>query len=585
MKRFLLSVTAMFIAYMAMGQGIYYMPDFYFDKMSPNGKWLATQTEGVVYTYDREADTYYEYIASEDAITEFYGIGAGNCWSNDGILVGKVNDMECAYMKDNEWYELPIDREKNLGLNVANGITPDGRRIVGNIGISGMNMYSEQMVMPVYWDVTPDGDYGMYQILPYPKTDFCGRVPQYITAICVSDDGKTIIGNIVDWSGFYIYPIIYTQDENGEWSYRTICEGVLYPEGAQFGTWPGEEPNTPDPTQFMNDEQAAAYLAALNHYMTEYKKMENGEIDWEDLPELPDPTDYITDKIDAYNAALQEYYNTLENYYKQLGEFQTILDNTMYGNSFILNNLYLSGNGRYINTTIKGVDATNPYNPIAVYTPTLFDLQDGSMTAVKGATDMIASSVMNDGRSIAQNPFMAYGRNSYIVSRDGQTLTPFVDFLAGVDYDMWDFVKSISVYDVIYIDGFDEYGNPSYAVANDSIVSGSVHCNSDGTIFTSFMYDEWSEGDVIRQFSYQVDFTALASVDAVENNNSDIYVANNTLYTQGRIDEVVLYNISGAVVMRITSPHEATALNLPPGIYVVSASTHEGTITRKIALQ
>ncbi len=225
MKKSLLSLVASFMACMAIADGIYYHPDFYFDKMSSNGKWLATQTMGTVYIYDRDKDTYYEFIASEDAVSEYYATGIGNCWSDDGILVGSVNDVDCAYWMDEEWNELPINREENLGLNMANGITPDGSRIVGSVGISSISIYSEQMIKPVYWDRLPDGSYDMYKELPYPAPDFCGRVPQSISAVCISDDGKTILGQIVDWSGWYIYPIVYQQQADGSWTYKTYAEG------------------------------------------------------------------------------------------------------------------------------------------------------------------------------------------------------------------------------------------------------------------------------------------------------------------------------------------------------------------------
>lgn len=585
MKRILLTMATLTTVCMAMGQGMYYMPEFYFDKMSPNGKWLATQTEGIVYTYDREQDTYYEYLASEDAVTEFYGIGLGNCISNTGIIVGKYNDVDCAYLYNNEWYELPIDREENFGLNIANGITPDGKRIVGNVGISTMNLGSEQMVKPVYWDESAEGGYEMYKELPCPETDFTGRVPQYITAVSISDDGKTIVGQVVDWSGFFIYPIIYTQGEDGEWSYRTLCEGILYAEGTEFAEWPGEEPQKPDPTVYMNEEQKSAYLAALNIYLAEYEKMLNGEITWNDMPAEPDPADYITDNIEAYNTAMQEYNKALNDYYTALMEFDQILFGNTYDVSFTFNNIHLSGNGRYLNTTIESTDYTDPYRPKSTDIPTKIDLQTNTLTQIEGSTSMIASSVMNDGRYIVQNPAMAYGRNSYIVSADGKELTPFIDYLATINYDMWDFAKSMSVYDVIYIDGYDEYGNPNYSVANDSIVSGSVHCNSDGTIFTSFMYDEWSEGNIIRQFSYQVDFTQIAGVDATEKECNNFYVAGNTLYLKGEYTSVAVYNLNGACAMHLDAPSQATPLELPAGVYIVRAANNNRAVAKRVIIE
>ena len=253
MKKALLLFIATLMAGIGMAQVTRHHDGFYFDKMSPNGKWMATQEQGYVYMYIQDTDEYLEYLASEDAVTEYYAIGIGNCISDEGTIVGGTNDATCAYWKDGKWTALPV-KEENTALNLAHGITPDGSRIVGQVGNTGLNFYSEQMTKPVYWDRNAEGGYDTYQLLPCPTTDFCGRKPQYITAVAVSDDGKTIAGQVVDWSGFYIYPIIYTQDEAGVWSYRTVCEGVLYREGAQFAAWPGEEPL---PEEYMTEEELA----------------------------------------------------------------------------------------------------------------------------------------------------------------------------------------------------------------------------------------------------------------------------------------------------------------------------------------
>ena len=126
MKKTLLTLALLAGAATAFAEeGLYIHPEFYFDKMSPDGKVLATQTQGTVYVYDGETDEYFEYVASEDAVTEYYAIGIGNCISNNGIIVGSVNDATSAYWKDGEWHTLPV-KSHNKSLNVAHAITPDG---------------------------------------------------------------------------------------------------------------------------------------------------------------------------------------------------------------------------------------------------------------------------------------------------------------------------------------------------------------------------------------------------------------------------------------------------------------------------
>lgn len=589
MKKTLLSSVFTLIACLCVGQGTYYHPEFYFDKMSPNGRWLSTHAMGTIYLYSRADSLYDEYAASEDAVTEYYATGVGNCWSNTGVLVGGVSDRECAYWQNYEWNELPVKAE-NQGLNVANGITPDGSRIVGNVGISAMNMYSEQMVKPVYWDRNAGGSYDLYKELPYPATDFSGRVPQYVTAIAISDDGKTVIGQVVDWSGFYIYPIVYTQADNGEWSYRTYSEGILYPEGATFGVWPGEEPARPNGELYMNDEELAAYRAALNEYLIAYEKYMMEQITWEELPEEPDPADYIIERIDEYNSVMNQYQKDLSAYYQKVYEFDVIMQNNMYGYCFTINNAYLSGNGRYYSTTMKHTDVSNPLSPKTISTPVRFDLNESGnvMTMVATNIDMIASSVMNDGCMIVQNPAMAYGRNSFVTSTDCQTLTTFVDYINGRNSDVANWVKAMTTFDVLVADSYDEYGNPNISVVEDSIVAGSVHCNSEGTIFTSFMYDEWSDGDVIRQFSYQIDFTEDAAVDGVNTDKSSMaaYITEgNTLQLQGNVEQLAIYDLRGGLVMQAVNPQEVVTLDAPQGVYIVKLSNNTDVYTTKVVVK
>lgn len=572
MRKTLLLFISMLTACIVMAQVTRHHEGFYFDKMSPNGKWMATQELGYVFIYIQDTDEYLEYLASEDAVTEYYATGIGNCISNDGVIVGGTNDSNCAYWKEGVWRSLPV-KEENTALNLANAITPDGSRIVGQVGNTGLNMYSEQMIKPVYWDRNAEGGYDTYQLLPCPATDFAGRKPQYITAIAVSDDGKTIVGQIVDWSGFFIYPIIYTQNENNEWSYRTICEGVLYPEGAQFAPWPGEEP---DYREYMTEEEMAEYLADYATYLEEVEKYNNGEIYV--YPTEPSPEDYMFEYYNDYSATVREYYQLLAN-------FDNVFFGTMYGSGFVFNNVYVSGNGRYYNTTFEKVNPADPYYSLNI--PVRIDLENGdTMLETAGANDMIASSVMDDGRYIVQSPMMAYARNSYIVSQDGQNMTPFADFISSLSNTTGEWLKSICTFQVFGVTKYDEYGYPIEYDYTDSIVAGSVYCNNDGTIFGSFMYDEWSDYVSYRQFSYTINLNELEAVEGVENDrNTDVYVSERTLYVRGEAANVTLYDLRGSVMAQYNNAMGAIPLNVAEGIYLVRCESNNETHTYKVVVK
>lgn len=574
MKKTLLLFVSMLMATAVMAQVTRHHDGFYFDKMSPNGKWVASQNIGSVFIYIQDSDEYVEYAASPDAVTEYYATGIGNCISNNGILVGSTNDATCAYWQDGQWTPLLV-KEENAALNMAHGITPDGSRIVGQVGGSGLNMYSEIMVKPVYWDRNAEGGYDSYQPLPCPTTDFCGRKPQYITAIAVSDDGKTVIGQIVDWSGFFIYPIIYTQDNEGVWSYRTIDEGVLYPEGTQFAPWPGE---MPDPKEYMTEEELAEYLEAMNEYMIELEKYNNGEIST--CPSEPVAEDYIFEYYNEYSSAMHEYAELYNN-------FEAVFNEVMYNSCFIFNNVYLSGNGRYYSTTIEGVDASNPLAPKVTRTPCRIDLENGdAIVSVEGVQDMIASSAMNDGRFVVQSPARAYARSSYIVSEDGKTLTPFVDYISAIDNATGEWIKNLCFFQVIVPTEFDEYGYPINYQYVDSIVSGSVYCNSEGTVFGSFMYDEWSENVAYREFSYTINLNELDAIEGVETDSDlAVYVAEKRLYINGEAGNVTLYDMRGAIIAQYEDVTGAIDLDVADGIYLVRYENNHDTRTYKVAVK
>ena len=116
MKKTLLLFVSMLMATAVMAQVTRHHDGFYFDKMSPNGKWVASQNIGSVFIYIQDSDEYVEYAASPDAVTEYYATGIGNCISNNGILVGSTNDATCAYWQDGQWTPLLVKEENAVSI-------------------------------------------------------------------------------------------------------------------------------------------------------------------------------------------------------------------------------------------------------------------------------------------------------------------------------------------------------------------------------------------------------------------------------------------------------------------------------------
>ena len=72
-------------------------------------------------------------------------------------------------------------------------ITPDGSRVCGMIG--GGSAYRN---LPIYCDIDANGNFSEPQVLPFPDKDFFGSRPQYCSATWMSDDGKTVAGQVKD---------------------------------------------------------------------------------------------------------------------------------------------------------------------------------------------------------------------------------------------------------------------------------------------------------------------------------------------------------------------------------------------------
>ena len=64
----------------------------------------------------------------------------------------------------------------------------------------------------------------------------------------------------------YNEPIIYTQNENGEWSYTLLMENKFRPEGMEWPKYPENLPKSPEAIDYMTDEMRNSYTQAMNDW-------------------------------------------------------------------------------------------------------------------------------------------------------------------------------------------------------------------------------------------------------------------------------------------------------------------------------
>lgn len=202
------------------GTGVYADASFQF--VSPNGQYLVGDYYGNLTIYDRSKDAPL-YLEMDDN-TE-YVTGLGNRVSDTGVILcaTALTPEKPTYYYNGEWYELTAPESGWSGA-FLHGITPDATRIVGCVDASGLGDDYPMFQTPAYWDLQDNGEYGEYQILPFPKSDLLGKTPQYVTATYVSDNGKVVAGQIIDKTGLICQPIVYIQADDGSWSYNLPLE-------------------------------------------------------------------------------------------------------------------------------------------------------------------------------------------------------------------------------------------------------------------------------------------------------------------------------------------------------------------------
>lgn len=79
---------------------------------------------------------------------------------------------------------------------MANGVSGDGSRICGTLDPGVVDSEKSPLAIPVIWELQSNGTYSEPIILPHPETDWKGECPHSVTAITISEDGNTIVGQV-----------------------------------------------------------------------------------------------------------------------------------------------------------------------------------------------------------------------------------------------------------------------------------------------------------------------------------------------------------------------------------------------------
>lgn len=543
------------------------LDDVMITKLSPDGNLAVSDMNGVVTIFDFANDKTYEYGMDEETYVS-YTTGLGNAISSTGIIVGGKGDENPAYWENGEWKMLPVSEVS--GVYGPNGITPDGGVICGIVPSTSTGATT---ILPAIWTRNDDGSYSDYKILPHPSKDFSGRDPQYITAVCISNDGKTIAGQIQDYSGMLPQPIVYRMNDKNEWEYELIHPEMINVGNVEFPEW-SPEPYRPEPEDFMTPENLAAYEEAYQTYI------QNGY-----NPDLmPYPSEYMTpEEIAAFEEAAAIYNEWLEKD-NAIGDIVWSLPDEGAA-MFVYNNVALSGNGKYYGTTAQFIiDGEYKYMPI------IFDLETGDFTKHSADKDISITFVADNGNALAgtvMDYFSISPMQAYALKSGEDTFVPLIDFLAYSPVTV-DWMKKNMSHDGVATGEYDEEG--SLILEDNYMITGMPTANADMSVIATWTTsDLWDIDNWEKPFAYSYLLTPGLNPTGIAlpvgGANLAIAIVDGAIMLNGDAVSVAVYDLNGRLVMNVANPGTKVETTLASGFYIVKAVAANGeAVTVKAAL-
>jgi hypothetical protein len=542
--------------------------------LSPDGNWGVSCGDGqfIVRNF-KTGDEYESYVdeSADDALDGFLNAGYGNPISNNGEVAGSTTYSGGAGVwvpeGEGEWIMLPV-----LGSSsCAHGITPDGGRVVGYSSLSGVSYYDRATYsVPLLWTRNSEGGYDLTE-LPYPDKDVFGRLPQYIIAHSISSDGKTITGQMTDYSGFYHTGIVYHEQADGSWVYELIHpelqnHGLEFPEWEEFnGTYPVED-------DFISEEGYNKYYEDINDYFNVG--------DWSQP--YPDIIDYMTEEeLAAYNAALEQYKIDYAAYRQKASAFEEVYQQAQELGvpDFEFNTVAMSSNGKYYAVPSPEGNFYDEFSVggSSVYTPYLFDLETGDYKIFEDATNSVSYVSDNGDVFGAVIMFDSYTRQAFARAADSDSFVPFEEYLSSRDEYAGAWVAETC--EMAYVEGInDEVGeDDDYLLWAEGVMSGLPTANADASVVAAWVYDYFD--DELPYYSYLIKLAdSNSSVAAISTDKSFGIKVNKAgeIAINGEAANVDVYNLQGVKVYSNNAPAATVQTGLGNGLYIVKATSVNG---------
>lgn len=515
------------------------------EAVTPQSAWGRDNVTGALYFYDGTS------------------VGDGNPISKDHRVVGtdKVF-MKGAFLIGNGDPQLVASLEK-YSDSYLHGISWDGSRICGIVANPrdyNMDEYDPDlqtmMYLPIYCDVDPaTGIPGDPVFLPTPNKDFFGTVPSYCTAVWISDDGKRILGQVIDNSGFYIYPIVYRQLENGSWDYILPSEELFNPNNLEIPKYPVPTMKAPQAEDYIGNPENKALFILLSDQYTATAGESTDPYLMLNPATNGDRALMTQQEWDDYQKALADYKNYMDNEFEaQLNKYYLEYNNFMsQSTSFLQSSMAMNNAGTLISQT-KLVTVREGLVPVTYQIPVLFDLEKNTYQIIgDDTTTMQISQILPDGTLICVTPKPGPStpdltpQHSYVVAPGTKEFIPIEDYIKASNPDVYAWYQEYLYHDV----------EVSLNKTKKMTVTGLVSVSDDFTAMSAGV-DMWAwdyeTGDYITYFVTGMK-SPLAAVDQITNDFS----ANGG---------VKVYNLQGAKVL--DSPDKAAVKTLPSGVYIIN---------------
>lgn len=566
MKKSLLTISATLLTGLAASAaGPVVMEECFPIAVSPNGEW------GVNSMYAEAAIVNLKTGQQTVVEGEVYASPAV-CIANNGSMVYSDYSDVSYIVINGESIKFDSSELLEYRTIILNGISADATRVVG-VYTPVQNTRGTMDRYPAMWEIDEHGKVLSVTKLPCPEKDFTGQIPQSSNALAISEDGKTILGNVIDNRGYMPQPIIYKQADDGTWAYSLPASSLINPDGVEFPEI-GEEPPYVQVTDFMGEEQKEKYQEALDEYWAEYMSGNTDAV-------YPDATDYLTEEelaafeeaANAYNTWLEEFYEILAIYDEEVMPASTV---------FETNAETLSPDGNFMAAlSYKAViDPADPWTEIITYQTVSFNLETGEISFSPEGQNFCPNQVLDGGVIIATDstagdglPQISYIRNGY----DAE-FVPIYDYYKETNPEVAEWIyenfKKEFVVENLWMGTVTEY---------DGIFTGETWMSKDRTVaFAGVASIYWDEETTYTSYIINELSTGISNVAVGTGNDIKISaVRGGQINIAGDATRVTVYDLSGRAVF--SAPAAATvATGLNGGAYIVKVDSANGSKTAKV---